>query len=180
MGPHNGTPRVPRNLKFRVPLSPEKLKRSNLTKKPALFAHTTPPKENVVFRNAFICASPHRRAPPACCDQGMRPPRPDPSPLILGEPGAAPPQAPPGFMSLPTSPPPSSPIYLAPGKLTANQEFTQTTARELVPASDGLLPWHPDTQLPATGMHSDAKKKKTGEKHTHTHTFQPPFLIFST
>lgn len=85
--------------------------------------------------------------------------QPTPEPLILRKPGAAPP----GllvFPTLPTSPPSPSLIYLTPGELAANQEFMQTTAKELVPASNGLLPWHPDTELQATGMHSAAKKLK--------------------
>lgn len=52
----------------------------------------------------------------------------------------------------------------------------QTTAKELVPASNGLLPWHPDIQLQATGMHSGAKKFKF--KKSEKRNFQPLFPFF--
>lgn len=50
----------------------------------------------------------------------------------------------------------------------------QTTAKELVPASNGLLPWHPDIQLQATGMQSAAKKSETGK----ISNFSTPFPSF--
>lgn len=54
----------------------------------------------------------------------------------------------------------------------------QTTAKDLVPASNGLLPWHPDIQLQSTGMQNGAKENTNFL--THTPTPLPNFLSLTT